>query len=817
MVRVYGTVFSFEVWNKFSNHLTLNGMKSTLLTALRYWFRRPLELVINLSGLTLGIGVALIIFLFVHQEKSFDRFHTHAEDIYRLVTINPQMGNPSLNAPGVMWDPLLSVSEYQQMLRIWTMPRPVEYEHTLLQQNLCFADTGFFEMFDFPLLQGSSKALEEPFTVILTESAAQRYFGDENPVGKQIRVENEYEATVRGVMKDVPANSHLQFDLLVSMETVKNTRPWVFTNINVQSLDYYFRLPTGGDPDHLRLALDDKLQELLGENTKVRTRLQPLLDVRLNSEGLNGEYVYTRDPRVINVIQLIGFLILLIALFNYVNLSMAVILTRFREARIRKINGANSVRLIRQHLIETALICSFCAWLAFILIEICLPLFNQQFNAAISFPVWWQTLLIFLALVALISLISGIYPAFLFSREAGLQNDGNTEQAFGSQKGWRRLTIRDVLVSIQFFIAASLIAGFVVINRQFHFLTETNLGFSTEQILVVENPWDGNMDKRYDVFSAELSRIPGVKQVSAGHNIPGAMLNNMTRARYRTGEDGVLSYVISVEPGYFELLDMPVVEGNRDLLRGENDSITGVLINEKLRDMLEIDDPVGKRISGVYSAKDAPILGVVKNAHYGSKVDDFEPMLFQSTKKVYPAYTNNILIKIEGQAAVQEVLEKLEELFAEHAAGYVMHYSFLDEQVQALYENQKQLKVFINVFTLLALIISAMGLLGISMHTFARSRRKISIHKVQGATPGDVIRLLASRYLIMSVLAVAVSVPLTRFALSAWLSGFRFRIDYPWYGHLISLLFVLLLTLLTLFYVIRKALRQNPAEVLRTE
>lgn len=782
---------------------------------------------INILGLAIGTACALLIFLFVQDEKSYDRFHNDADNIYRVAKdfVNddgsriPDATTPAPLAPAMQ-------SEFPEVVSVtrvrpsWGRSYLLKYgDKKFTEGKIYGVDSSFFNVFTFPFVQGNAaSAFKDVANIVLTQSAAKKIFGTENPVGKTINVDAFGDMMVSGVLKDVPPASHFHFDYLVSFHKQPGDTRQV-TNWNGYNDYTYVKTKPGINT----AAFVKKIQALNDRNVEKSFSVfyvQPLTSIHLTS-NLKWELEPNGDKQYVTIFTLIALFIILIAAINYMNLSTAKASVRAKEIGVRKVAGAVRGALVQQFLLESVLTCLFASVVAVALAQALLPLVNNLTGKQLSLFNGYGLLYVAVGSL-LLGVVAGFFPALYLSSFKPIAVLKGLKLA---DRG--ALNLRKALVVVQFSISIVLIIGAVVISQQMHYLRSAKLGFDAEQTVVISSAGFLSPSDR-QAFRYEVSKVPGVKQTAgANGSLPDGF--NTTRMSVRgSTQEQQLNY-ITVDYNFLHLMNIPVKEGrafsesypadtlNNGIPGGLLDQTIGsIVLNETAVKELNIAEPVvGKQI--LYSRdKDTSyyvnVIGVLKDFHFTSLRNEIKPFAFF----VHPRATGNLLLKLSGQN-IESALAGIQAVWKRFPSERPLDYAFLDETYAKLYESEGR---FQNVFVsmvVLGIVIACLGLLGLA--TFAAQQRvkEIGIRKVLGASVGSIVRLLSNDFLKLVLVAFAVALPIGWWATHKWLQDFAYRINVQWWVFPLAGLLAILIAFLTISFQAIKAAVANPVASLRSE
>ncbi len=793
-------------------------IKNYITIALRNITRHKSYSLVNIAGLTIGLTACFLILLYVQDELSYDRFHDNEDRIVRVIheATATKSGSAITSA-------LLAPALEQEFPEIEMSVRIHRYHNTILsvddarydESHFIFADPDFFLMFSFPLTKGNpGTVLSDPFTVVITESKARKYFGSEDPVGKILTFNNEHEFVITGVMKDTPQNSHLKIDFLASFESLRGEihgprlNMWAFRGYYT-----YLLLREGISP----AALEEKIPAFAESHipgmdiTRSQFTLQPVTDIHLRSSHIGWDIASHSDISYVYSFSAIALFIILIACINFMNLSTARLSIRAKEIGLRKVIGANRLHLVKQFIGETILLSIIALMVSVVLVELLLPTFNEIAgkNIHIQYLSNLQFLGGALAITILSGLIAGSYPALFLSSFQPVAIMKGTHTG-----GWKSGLFRKVLVIAQFGISIALIIGAVIVYQQLEYTRHKNLGFDKEHVLVVNNQADQRAMERYQMYKNEIVHHPGVVHVSGSSNVPPSLIGNNIRVQ-REGtppNESKMLKLITKDYDFFETMDIDVINGRTFSREFGADATESLIISEAAARTLELDEPVGTRLITEYDWLEGTIIGVVNDVHYQSLHSRIEPLLFSMRPHWY--YRIPVRIRPENIAGT---IEFLESTWNKVAPEWPFQYSFVDQNYENLYRAEQRLSTVIWYFTGLAIFIASLGLFALASFTIERRTKEIGVRKVLGAPLGSIVYQLSRDFAKLVVAANIIAWPVAYYFVERWLQNFAYRIDVGPSIFLTAAVVSLVIALLTVSYQSIKAAMMNPVESLRYE
>ncbi|MEM7110200.1 MAG: ABC transporter permease, partial [Bacteroidota bacterium] len=771
---------------------------------------------INIFGLTLGIVCFTFIFLYVNHELSYDKFHENSDKVYN-VPLTWHFGGtvlPTARATSRV-GPLLEESfpEVKSFLRI-THPGKLVIKSALLiseEHEIFYADSTFFDLFTFPLLEGDPKTvLTEPNSILLTATLAQKYFGNDwqalSVVGKTLNIEGvEYEIT--GLIKSPPLNSHLQFKGLMSFSTLPESKGR--GDFSGSSYMTYINTADNTNPVFLDDKIDTLMANIFEEGSGVTLDLTPLEDIYLKSRMDTGLGPIS-DIKYVYIFSVIGLVIILIACINYMNLSTSRSVERAKEVGIRKVMGAVRKQLTIQFLSESALITLIALVIGIACLFLLLPLFNQLTGKTFSATSLFTTdLIVTLGIVWLVvSLLAGLYPALVLS---GFRISTILKGSFkfSTRGAW----LRKSLVIVQFTISSTLIVGTAVIYQQLDYIQSENLGFDRDQVIAL--PMNDQVKEKLSTLKNELNGIEGVVNLSATMQLPGRVQFESTMAHKEGEENRHLMRLIPGDINYLNTLSLKLISGE-DFTDLKSKEKYQFIINEQTANFFgwDMEQAIGQPMK-IWNQEWGTIVGVVKDFHFASLHEEIKPLVIFFRPQNYFMH-HNLIVKLETNG-LANTLEKMEstwkELFPEKPFSYV----FLDDYFGKLYNKEQKLSKMFTIFAVIAIFIGCLGLFGLASYTAFQRSKEIGVRKVLGASVSSITFLLSIDFTKQVVISLVLSLPLAYFLMEKWLESFAYRVDVGVGIMISSALVVLSIAWLTVGYKSVKAALANPVDTLRSE
>jgi putative ABC transport system permease protein len=800
--------------------LTSAMIRNHFTIAFRSFFKSKSYSFINVFGLAVGMSCAILIFLVVRHETGYDLNQSRIDQIYRVETENIKENHTYPGTFTGMANALRTdvpeVEKVAPLLKINGSTMAVADKR--FRESYVFADNNLFATFDYQWLSGNpANALSQPNTIVLTRKYAVKYFGNTDVVGKTVRLDSKHDLTVAGVVEDYPSTTSFPFDMLVSFPTLKNVNPdydqnrWNGWSDNFQ---VFVLLKKGIHPEQLTGRFSAVVQKYMDKEdaSQNRFKLSHLSNIHY-AGNLGGR---TANVSLLKTLSLIGLLVLLIACFNFINLSTAQAFKRAKEVGIRKAIGSNRKSLVYQFLTEAGLITSSAAVVALILSLIALPLLAN----ALAIPLTtidlltWETALFSGVLLVITTLLAGVYPAMRLSGMAPIWALKTNAITTGNQ--W--FSMRQGLVVVQFTVSLVLISCAMLINRQLDFFRKADLGFNKSAIITVGLP--DNKPEKLQLLRDKLLTSPQIRDASFSFNSASAESNWMQGMEYRQGPK-VVQVRTQMKMGDSHYLDTYGIK----LLAGEplKDSDTTdfkIIVNEIFLGRIGITQPaqaIGERVYFGDGNEFATIVGVAKNFNVNSLHQKIDPTAIQ----VVPNNYYQIGVKLQGEhpseASVKTALTHIEKTWTAAFPDQLFEYSFLDETLAQAYQAETRTASLIEVATFLAVLIACMGLFGLATFTAEQRTKEIGVRKVLGASVSSIIGLLSRDFLKLVMIAFVVASPIAWYVMNLWLQNFEFRIQIAWWMFLAAGMLMTLIALLTVSFQSVRAARLDPVKSLRVE
>lgn len=792
-------------------------IRNYLTIALRNIERNISYTVINIAGLSLGITCSLVLFLLISFLTSFDNYHPNGDRIYRFATSSDYGHEEYDFTPGVPspfpdavksdiagiesvlfisgdWGPLISVEENGE--------RRIFGE----EEAIAFTDSMYFHFFSRRLLSGSA-SLSAPNEAVISKRWAKKYFGEKEPIGKMIMVNNAHEYVIRGVMEDYPENTSFPFDLLMSYETIRQTKlqaGWKSVNSDDQC---YVILEHGKDPEDINAQMAEFTEKYLGaERSKRMTRwLQPLNNIKHDSRLSNYAYK-TVEMESIWAMGVVIVFLLMTASINFINLSTAVAIRRSKEVGIRKVLGSQRGQLIFQYLSETGLVTLFSVVASAGLAELALIVLNSFLELDLHIDLSQPKLWIFLGGIWLfVSLTSGLYPALLlsgFSPALALKNKLTNRTSGG-------FFLRRSLVVFQFIISQFLVVGTIILISQMDYFNSKDLGFTREAVITIPIPQRDSVHTKMSVL-AQVRGLAGVEQASLCSSPPSS--GSVDKSTFEiTGIETTnnVAQLKAGDPEYLDLFDIELVEGRAF---DHVDTVNAWIVNERFVQWLNLEpeEILGRnlRMRGI----DLPVIGVVRDFHTVSLERSIEPTILMK----FPLAYRHMAVKVKpGQ--FNSTIKAIEDAWTAQYPDFLFSYEFLDDEIAEFYDGTRKMSVLLMVFSSIAIFIGCLGLYGLISYIATQREKEIGVRKVLGATTGQIMLIFSKEFTVLIIVAFLIAAPLSGYIMSQWLQNFAYRIPLGWTMFAAGIGVTLAVALITVGYRSILASSANPVNALRNE
>jgi putative ABC transport system permease protein len=804
-------------------------IRSYLKIAWRSLSRNKIYSLINITGLTVGIACCILITLYVKDELSYDRYNDHYNEVYRVLHAYRKTADfKPLHAPAPeeyqVWGnapvaPALR-ADFPEITKMTQFTSPLtlllQYGDKHFQESkLTFADSSIFEIFSWKFIYGDrTTALKTLNGIVLSQSTAKKYFGDINPLGKILKGDNDMVLTVTGVMEDIPSNSHLSFDGIVSMTSFGQRGPDVMKEWGYIDFYTYFMVPPHTDMNKLavRLPAFEKRHFPYGKDTDYKIAFEPLKNTYLHSTAVRQPGV-TGSISNVYIFSLIAVFILFIACINFINLSTARSMERAKEIGVRKAVGALQEGLIFQYLTEAVLIALFSTFIAIIAVIVLLPLVGDVSGKHLHLSGLLNGSMITVLLLAplLVGIPAGIYPAWVLARfKPALVLKG---KFVSSGKG---IQLRKGLVVFQFSLSIALIACTAIVFSQLNHLRAHSLGFRQDQMLIIDYGGDSQVNKKIEAVKTALAENPGVQSISASRAVPGEFLPNAgTNIQDRNG------VMQSFTPGIYEIdfdflpaYEIKMAAGRVYSRDFPADTEHSMIINEAAAKMWGYSNPeeiIGKQFE--QWGRKGTVVGVTKDFNYQSLHNKVEPL----TLRMAQFYSfNRLSLRVKSEN-LHKTIAQLERTWNTLAPQRPFKYEFLDQSFNQQYQQDLRFGEIFIIFGSLTIFIACLGLFGLATYSTEKRLKEIGVRKILGASVANIVGLLSGDFVKLVLIAIVIATPLAWWTMNKWLNDFAYRVDIHWWIFLFAGLSAVVIALLTVGFLALRAATKNPVRSLRAE
>lgn len=787
--------------------------KNYLKIAFRNILKYKLNSGINIFGMAIGLSVCFLILMFVQNELSYDQFHKNKENVFKLLLHDTPWISPI--------EAKLFKEQYPEILESARfLPRngiQVEYnEKQYLENKYAYADPALFDILTFNFIAGNKKqALSTPGNIIISEKLAQKYFGNKNPIGENLLVDNETNLNVAAVFENMPAESHFHFDFFIPVidDVAQWGEEWA-NNSGWQNFHTYFLLEKNVDTVEFAKKISDtsnKNWNLEGTKHEVRYSLINITDIHLYSLFPEKELEPQSSYIYVIIFSSISLFILLIACFNYINILTANVSVRLKEVGIKKVIGVTKSQLTRQFLSEAVLQFIIAFMFSLVIVIAFLPIFNSLTSKNLLF----ESILTFkssagiIIILFLTIVIAGVYPARLISSfKPALIMKGFSGQGKSS------FNLRKVLLIVQYTVSIALIITAVVMLRQINYVQSADLGYDKERIAIFEFSYDEESPK-YQTLKKVLLQNSNITYVSAGARLPSTDLGNRSNIKREGADEGIFMGIVHTDYDYFETFGIIPTKGRVFSEKIETEAEKGIILNESAVKLLELgENPIGKRVSESWQGENnyLNVIGVVPDFHFESLYTEIKPAVFvidlsecwQMVAKIKPVN-------------VASTLSFIEDSWESFYPDRIFNYSFLDENYAALYERDQKIFELMIYFAILAVFISSLGLFGMITHSAKNRVKEIGIRKVLGAPVHSILKNLTSEYLLWIVVSFCIASPIVIYFLNKWLQNFAYRINLSFFDFITAGVIISVISFLTVVWQGIKASKANPIDSIKYE
>lgn len=781
--------------------------KNYFKTAIRSFYKNINVTLINLIGLVVAFTVCLLISMYVYKQLSFDKFNENYSDIYRLELKGwaelPSGVSPRIkeNFPEIEKVTRIAVSWWKNVFN---------YNNDLYSvKDLIYSDNDFFDIFSINIIAGNKEELlKNPFSIVLTEDLAKKIFKDENPIGKTVKFNNNYFFTVTGIIESRD-DFHLKYNAIADFTSLKDLRGKGDENF-LTSLGPRNYLVYLLNRNISKFNLENKINKFFmnkgswNNDNPPSFWLRNFSNIYLNNDAVHEVGCIHGNKKVVTAFIVIAFFVLIIACINYINITTARGMSRFKEIGVRKVVGSGRLKVFTQFIIESILLCLFAFAISlFIVFLVSKQLFMYLISnemTLLHLPI--NLIIAIVVLMILVGIIAALYPSLLLSAISPLKLFKQKNHNIGNKS-----YLRQALIITQFSISIVLIIGAIIVNKQYNFMKDARLGFNPNQIVTLH--FEKDIRGSMETMKAKFLQNPNILNVASSQQIPGNLRSTSTYYKDDIKQEYRYEYI---DPNYVSLLELDMVKGRNISWDRKGDYINSWLINETAVEKFQLnpDSVIGTKIRAY--GQDYNVVGVVKDYHFNSLHEEIVPLVM--------SWHNGGLTKLNVKISTQNISETLtyiNNVWNEFAIGYPFEYEFVDQKFSETYNQEEKLSTMFTIFALLAIIIAVIGIYGLASYMAEQYTRQISIRKVYGATIGGVVQRFSKEFLILIIAANAIAWPISYYIMNIWLQKFPYKTDVSYSIFLVSGLISVLISLLTVSYHAYKTANRNPAEVLRYE
>ncbi len=804
------------------NQNNLLMLKNYLVTAMRSLLRNKGFAITNILGLVVGISFSTMLYIYISHELSYDSFHSRSSRTYRVLTSD--LRNPSdvrtyaMTVPALGPELVNTFPEVEEMVRLYRPSGQVVV--TVGKENynernwFTTSDANFFNIFDFEFINGDpATALTHPLSVVLSESTARRFFGNADVLGTSIEVGGAESVKVTGVLKDLPQNSHLQFDLLFSALQPGPGWEQYLNSWDRFGAATYVVLKDGDDIGSVSKRIPALMEKHMGDNAQIQsTSFQSIEDIYLYSEGIESGVEGTRgELTYIYIFSSMAIFLLVLAAINYINLTTSNAVTRAKEIGVRKVAGAFRKQLVFQFMTETLAITTIATMLALVMIDLSLPFFNRitgkDFDLNLTNLATYVPPLLSIAIV--IALLAGTYPAFYLARLKPV-----TSLRIQSLISRHRIDLRSVLVVFQFTVSITLIVSTLIIGKQLEFIEHKDLGFVRSGLMVIDIN-SGDVRREFQTMKTEFLKVPGVEHVAVSTRVPGEW-KNIPEVYARTSSgDSIQSYFMGFDEDILQTYQLELTEGRFFTVENPADS-SGVLINASAVKAMGLNEPIGStlRIGTRDGTWEVNVIGVLDDFNFQSLHNKVAPMIIGHRNNPIQ-YIDYFTLRVSGD--LNQIIAGATSVHSKFDTRTPIEYHFLTDQLNTFYVAEQKAGLIFKLAGVLSTFIACLGLLGLLTHYLQRKTKELAIRKVVGAGSASLFFMVYKAFLKQVLIAFAIASPLAWYTMRTWLNAFEYRISIGVDTFALAAVAVLFVLTITVFYHAAKAARFNPVKLLRSE
>lgn len=791
-----------------------------LILLIRQSKKHKTSSIINILGLILAITSSIFIVYFVCDELKYDQHYSNKDRIVRFVTQDKKTGEKNAIQPGIWMPRILSVTpEFEKGFRLINGGKEVfALNNANYSETLFFADNEIIDILSLPFIKGDKdNALKEAFSIVLTEDMAQKFFGNANPVGRTLTIKDGNDYKITGVIKNIPLHSHIRPDIIASSSTLNTIRPRDLNDNNMSSSYLYFLLKKGKDVYLAENGMNKYFEKTEPEFAKsIKFVLEPIDKIYLYSTETRWDIASHGDIAMVKNYTLIAVVIMLMAAFNFSNLLAAFIKMREKGTAVRLLLGAKRRSMLSYLVFEIFFYIIIALAFSIVLIGALKSGFNTLTGKEFAYGALLKgdLPLYILLSILFIAVSSIIYPAYILSKSDMLQRIKGKANLSGVRTLGLNLKFRHVVTCFQYVITIVMIITTIIIYRQLEYSKKAHLGFKKEQLLEIKGVYDRKMYDRYNNYKNSISKYPEIISVSASGNTPGENINNYTNVweSSRPEKEKVHCAQIAIDYDLFKTWQTKVTRG-RDFSRGMITDSNAVVINEKAAEKLGLREPIGARLNGINNANNNQVvIGVVENIHFQSFKEEIYPIIFYLREWSASKY----LVRVNS-ADIASTLNMLKTEWNKIEPDKPFEYSFIDQKISDLYKSESKTESIVVIFTLMAIAVASIGLLGLFSHLLQSRTKEIGIRKVLGASTARIVSLISKEYVIIVILANIIAAPVAYLIMNNWLQKFVYKEDMTIWVFVAGGALALIIAMASILYKTIKAALANPVESLRFE
>ncbi len=827
IIDILGLCRPFAFKKKSQNSTQIAMFKNYFKITYRNFIRQKVYSVLNISGLAIGLACSILIFIYINDELSFDKFHSKSDRIYRVLEKfeSEGVGEHSASLPFPTGPALKNdfSRQVEHSVRFFNFQSPSlalankAADKGFNESNIFFADSTFFNVFDFEMLAGDKEtALNEPNSILITRSMVKKYFNDEDPLGKTLEFQGNQNLMVTGILEDAPKNAHFTFDFIVSFSSLKASFGGGYpTTWYWNPCWTYIVLEENTSPESLISQFPDFVDKYFPDFIKddIELQLQPIEDIHLTSK-LDYEIAANSDIKNVYIFGLVAVFILIIAAINFINLSTARANKRAKEVGVRKSLGSAKSQLVNQFIFESILLTFSALLIAVVLVVLVLPAFNGLTEKSVPISILLEPVFL-LGLISAglaIGLLSGFYPAFVLSsfKTVLVLKNGHLKT--------NGMNFRRVLVTTQFSISIMLIIGTFIVLKQLNFLQNKDAGFDDENVVlipVIQSP----MGQHYENFKTSALQSPHIKSMTAVEEIVGTKFQ-VGNYQFEGMEQSKPFPRFNVRHDFVSTMNIPLAAGRAYDQTIQTDDSLALVVNETLVESMGWESPedaVGKRFNFRGELK-GKVVGVVKDYNFASKHYPIAPLVITLNTRpgAFNLFIKYVAVKIEGDQ-IRPAIEDLEKAWLSVLPERPFDFFFLDDRINDAYKAEQKLSDVTLIFSGLAILVACLGLFGLATFSVEQRTKEIGVRKVLGINAGQIMYLLSKEFMILIGVAFLISIPLAYYSLNQWLEGFAFRVDIQIWPFIIAGLLAFLISSATVAFHALKASYINPVDTLKYE